>query len=228
MIGLYILMILKMKRAFKISLLIPILLILLYGFFALIGSFVFVGSETEGEYPVYISSGTIHTEFVFDLHNSPITWSEFIPFETINPSLQSARYISIGWGDKRFFYELLEWSDLTFDLAFSSVFLPGESAVHVEYANELNSSLKHYKIQIDEAAYLKLFEFIKNSFVLESGIPIKIDEFSYYQNDRFFVGVGSYHLFNTCNIWTSRGLESIDAKRPLWSPFKYGFETFYR
>jgi hypothetical protein len=26
-------------------------------------------------------------------------------------------------------------------------------------------------------------------------------------------------------MWTQKGLESIDAKRPLWTPFKYGIEN---
>lgn len=216
-----------MKRILKISLLIPIVLVIFYGLVALVGSLIFVGSEREGEYPVYISSGLIHTEFVFDLENSPVDWPEFISLETINPSLQSARYISIGWGDRRFFYELLEWSDLTFDLAFSSVFLTGESAIHVEYATELNPSLKHYKISVDKDDYLKLYEFIVASFRLKDGKPIKIDEFNYYENDRFFFGTGSYHMFNTCSMWTTRGLAVIDTKRPLWSPFKWGIENAY-
>lgn len=211
-------------RKYAISL---FLLVSIYPIASLIGGFVHVGEEKQGEFTIFVSSGQIHTEFVFDLQSSPVDWSNLIPFSLVNPKIESARYISVGWGDRRFFYELLEWSDLTFDLAFSSVFLPGESAVHVEYANELNPSLKHYKIQINEGDYLKLYEFIKNSFKLENGRPIKIDEFNYYENDRFFYGVGSYHMFNTCNMWTHRGLAIIDAQRPLWSPFKWGIDYVY-
>src|SRR5690606_20882086 len=160
------------------------------------------GEEKNGEYTVYLTSGQIHTEFVFDLQSSPIDWPAFIPVESINPSLTNIRYISIGWGDRRFFYELLDWSDLTFDLAFSALFLPGESAVHVEYASELNSALKHYPLKLNAEDYQKLFSFIKSSFALKDGRVQKIDEFNYYENDRFFHGTGSYHLFNTCNMWT--------------------------
>jgi uncharacterized protein (TIGR02117 family) len=104
--------------------------------------------------------------------------------------------------------------------------LPGESVLHIEYLKDLNDSPKVYPLYLTKEEYLKLVSFIKGHFVLdEKGHIQKISEFSYYDTDKFFKSYHSYHMLNTCNMWTQKGLESIDAKRPLWTPFKYGIEN---
>jgi hypothetical protein len=34
-----------------------------------------------------------------------------------------------------------------------------------------------------------------------------------------YEAVGSYHAFNTCNLWTNRVFKQIGVKTALWSPF---------
>lgn len=197
----------------------------LYLFFATITSLITLGEyKDRGAYTVYISSGLIHTEFVFDTAHSPYEWRSFLPAQLVTGKSVAGRFLSIGWGDKRFYYELLDWNDLTFDLAFSAVVTPSKSAVHAEYSSGLNPDLKYYKLKIDAADYMKLVNFIQDSFELDAGKPVKIDNFNYFNQDAFFWGKGHYHMFNTCNMWTVQGLREINARRPLWSPFKWGVE----
>ena len=191
-----------------------------------------IGEEKKQKpetYLVYLTSGQIHTEFVFELEAAPVNWEKFLGEELvteINPS-KKIKYISIGWGEKRFFYEMATWDQLTFELAFSAIFLPSRSAVHVELAETLSPYLKHYRLYLSKEEYLSLYEFIKDSFDLENGRPKKIDDYNYYKRDRFFWGKGNYHLFRTCNMWSVEGLKKIKAKRPLWSPGKQGIDWTY-
>lgn len=46
-----------------------------------------------------------------------------------------------------------------------------------------------------------------------------IPDHSYYDNDVFYEGVGSYHLFYTCNNWASGVLSAAGVTSPVWSPF---------
>ena len=100
--------------------------------------------------------------------------------------------------------------------------MPSESAIHVEYNSSLNPNLQHYQIHLSRDRYLALVNFVTKSFKLKDGKIDKIDQFSYFDRDSFFWGVESYHLFNTCNMWTARGLESAGIDHPLWSPFRFG------
>lgn len=200
--------------------------LIFYGAGAVLGIFInFEGRKQNPEYPIYVSSGLIHTEFVFDVENTPFDWPNFLPPSSVHESTsQSPRYISLGQGDKRFFYEFFELDDLSLDLAFQGAFLPTTTAIHVEYSDEFNPNLRYYKIMADREHYMKLVDFILKSFRLEEGRPVKIDEFNYFERDAFFWGVESYHLFNTCNMWTARGLSVADLPRPLWAPFRYSID----
>ncbi len=180
----------------------------------------------RADYSLLISSGAIHTEFVFELENSPYDWFELFPPSLVHEGTPRApKFISIGQGDKRFYYEFLEMSDLTLGLAFNGAFLPTPTAIHVEYLDRLNPSLRHYKLPINRENYLKLVAYILESIRLEDGRPIKIDDFNYFRRDAFFWGTQSYHLFNTCNMWTARGLEVASLPRPYWAPFRYSIDN---
>ena len=43
-------------------------------------------------------------------------------------------------------------------------------------------------------------------------------EVSYGNHDRFYLSRGRYHLFNTCNQWTGRGLARAGVPTGIWTP----------
>lgn len=186
------------------------------------------GQEGSQEYIFYVSSGDIHSEFVFDLTQSPYDWEAFLPVALVSHfSLEHerARYLSIGWGSKRFFYEFLTWDDLSLDLAISSTLLGGPSAVHAEYSERLRDGLRYYEIKVSKERYLKLVQFIRDSFLLDANEKVQqIDKFNYFGRDSFFWGRESYHLFRTCNMWTAEGLAIANVQRPVWAPFHFGID----
>lgn len=182
-------------------------------------------AKNEQLYPVYVSSGGIHAEFVFDRFNSPYEWLALISPADVGLSDQSMRFMSVGQGAKEFFYEFLDWDDLNLKLALRSIFLPNATAIHVEFRHDLNPNLDHFKLMIAREAYLKLADFVVRSFKITESSIRRIDNFNYVGRDGFFWGNESYHLFNTCNMWTARGLRVAGLPGPYWGPFRYSIEN---
>lgn len=177
---------------------------------------------------IYVVSSDIHTEFVLPLKNKLVDFSTVLPEEQFS-SGQDIKFVSIGWGSKDFFFEMQTWDQLKFGVLFRSVFLPSESAVHVEYLKEVPKHELLFPLLIDDEAYKKLSAFILNSFAYDKNNQVQqLGHFSYYGNDRFYAGRNKYHLFTTCNEWTNKGLEAIGWRRPVWSPFKYAIEMAVR
>lgn len=218
-----------MKRYIKYAVLIMILLTGSYLSLALILQNILIGetkSQHPAEFQAYVSSSDIHTEFVFPVSNSLFDWRELIPVNSVTNQIPDPKYISIGWGSRDFFFNMKTWDEIKWGVILKAVFLPGESVLHVEYLRDLNESPKVYPLYLTKDEYLKMISFIKNYFVLDDkGRVQKVSEYSYYVTDKFFKSHHRYHMLNTCNMWTQKGLESINAKRPLWAPFKYGIEN---
>lgn len=220
-----------MKKKFYSAILLFLSPFVLYILFALILGVVQLEKTVPPEKArqlVYVVSSDIHTEFIVPLKNDLFDFSSVLPEEQF-PDHKDIRYISIGWGSRDFFFEMQTWDEVKPGVIFRSVFLPSESAVHVEYLKELPSHELVFPLIIDDSAYKKLTAFIMNSFAFDKNNRVQqLGNFSYYGNDRFYAGKNRYHLFTTCNEWTNKGLEVIGWTRPVWSPFKYGIEMAVR
>lgn len=218
-----------MKKILKYAGLFFVLIAGLYLGLALILQNIFSGdykTKDNTKFQVYVSSSAIHTEFVFPVSNSFFNWKELIPVESVTTQFRDPKYIGIGWGSRDFFFNMKTWDEIKWGVILKAVFLPGESVLHIEYSKDLNDSSHVYPLYLTKEEYLKLVSFIKSYFVLdEKGHVQKVSEYSYYDTDKFFKSYHSYHMFNTCNMWTQKGLKAIDARRPLWAPFKYGIEN---
>lgn len=200
-----------------------------YLFAALILQNIYVGEKKlkgANKFLAYVSSSQIHTEFIFPVTNSLFDWTKLVPVKIVTTKISDPKYISIGWGSRDFFFNMKTWDDINFPVVLGAIFLPGESALHVEYLENLDSEV--YPLFLTEKEYLDLIDYIKEFFILDQQQKVQvISDFSYYQTDKFFKSNHSYHMFNTCNMWTLNGLKKIDAKRPLWSPGKYGIENAF-
>lgn len=218
-----------MKKLLKYVFISFISLIATYVISALVLESVFVGNKRLNDntkFMAYVSSSDIHTEFVFPVSNDLFNWTELIPVNLVTKSILAPKYISIGWGSKDFFFNMRTWDEINFPVVFGAIFFPGESTLHVEYLENLDKTSKVFPLYLTKNEYLDLITFIKDFFILDAqGKVQKISEFSYYETDKFFKSRHSYHMFNTCNMWTLKGLEKINWKRPVWSPSKYGIEN---
>lgn len=164
---------------------------------------------------IYLNTNGVHVDFI-------------VPAEHINQTLLNqlqplpgTQFVAFGWGDRNFYIETPEWSDLTLPVAFNALFMKSESAMHVTF----------YKWQPDTWISLDLCDqqlkalivYIESTFLKDnSGKLLKMDFEGYNDNDRFYDAKGSFTLFNTCNVWVNRGLKSVEVKTAVWTPFDFG------
>jgi uncharacterized protein (TIGR02117 family) len=171
----------------------------------------------EGDVEIFIQSNGVHTDFCLPTQVANFDWKTLVPIEDYRFN-KAFSYISLGWGDKGFFLDTPTWDDLTFETAFTAAFLPSPTAMHVSYLDEkpkLSDHLANCYITTDE--YFKLVDYIKSSFKLINNQVELIPNRGYGLYDKFYEANASYHLFNTCNAWTNRGLKLIGVKTGIYA-----------
>lgn len=120
----------------------------------------------------------------------------------------NAPFIEFGWGDKGFY----QANEITTGLTFRAMFWSAGSVIHaVAVSGDVfkffpNSDVQ--KLCLSDAAASSLIDFIANSFSRNSQGEIIELKNGIYGNSQFYDGVGDYHIFNTCNKWTAKGLSS--------------------
>jgi uncharacterized protein (TIGR02117 family) len=167
------------------------------------------------EAEVFISSNGVHLDII-------------VPVDALDPQifqqldvLPHTQFISFGWGDKLFYVETPEWSDLTFYVAMQALFLKSESAMHVTCLPRSFPSWK--RLALCEWQLQRLNDYIHNSFkTTESGDFIKMSCEGYNPYDAFYDARGSFSLFRTCNVWVNSALKEMEVKTSVWSPFDLG------
>ena len=162
--------------------------------------------EKSAKNEVYVVNHGWHTGFV-------VLASEIqkeIP--ELKQRFGNAPYIEFGWGDKEFY----QANEITPDITLKAIFLPTESVLHaVAVSSEADKYFKHsevHKFCLEDLELKSLVDFISNSFYRdESGSILKLNH-GIYGDSQFYKAKGNFHIFNTCNKWTAKGLESTGMK----------------
>ena len=119
-----------------------------------------------------------------------------------------ARYLEFGWGDRGFYTA----DEITFGLALHSILVPTDSVMHVVALPTtpdkyfIGSEVK--SLCIDTVDYMHLLDHIVSGFSTGDDGTIHARGKGLYGDSQFYTGHGSYHLFNTCNKWTAKGLSA--------------------
>lgn len=178
---------------------------------------------------IYIKSNGVHTDIVVPIKTEYKDWSEKLKFEHIPSKDSTMQFIGIGWGDKGFYLNTPEWSDLKFSTAFNAAFYLGTSAMHATFYKQIKENENCIKINISKEEYANLMQYIEDSFQLDAdGNPILIHATTYGQNDSFYEANRKYSLFYTCNTWANNALKSADQKAAVWTPTDTGIFRHYR
>jgi len=164
---------------------------------------------------VYASSNGVHTDII-------------IPIESIHKNIlknfklhPNTKFVAFGWGDKGFYLHTPTWGDLTFSTAFNAVFLKSDTAMHItEY---IKASNKWKKIAVCSQQIELLNKSFTNSFQSDDNNKfLKIEGYTYGNNDTFYEANGSYSCLKTCNTWTNQVLKKAEIKTAIWTPFDSG------
>ncbi|HTA63039.1 MAG TPA: TIGR02117 family protein [Bacteroidia bacterium] len=207
-------------------------LVLLYLLAAYIVSRISVnGNKTNSvaDIEIYILTNGVHTDLVLPIKSDEMDWSKAVKFENTVAKDTLMKYIAFGWGDKGFYLETPNWSDLKMSVAFKAMFYLGKSAMHTTFYKEMNEGETCVKIKLSISEYKQLNEYIRASFQIDTnGSFIHIKNHSYGDNDSFYEAKRVYGLFYTCNTWTNNGLKACGQKACLWTPFDKGIFYQYR
>jgi uncharacterized protein (TIGR02117 family) len=186
-------------------------------------------SEHKKEYTIYIKSNGVHTDLVLPIKTDVKDWSEQIKHEHIQSKDSTHQYLAFGWGDKGFYLDTPEWSDLKFSTAFNAAFNLGTSAMHTTFYKQIQETESCVKIAVSKEHYQKLVAFIEASFQYDTnGNPIFIQAITYGKNDSFYEAHRTYNLFYTCNTWANQALKKAHMKAAFWTPADKGIFYHYQ
>ncbi|MCG7928798.1 MAG: TIGR02117 family protein [Candidatus Thiodiazotropha lotti] len=159
--------------------------------------------SSSGHHQVYVVSHDWHTGFVI-----PSTKVyESIP--ALQERFEQSRNIEFGWGDKKFY----QAEEITTSLALRAILWPTETVVHAvavpENVRGYFSNSEVERLCLNDKEITTLVAFISNSFSKSSLAEVEPLSEGIYGDSQFYKGAGTYHLLNTCNEWTAKGLKSI-------------------
>lgn len=157
--------------------------------------------DAAGE-KIYVVSHGWHTGFVV----SAARMKNDLP--KLVQRFEDAVYIELGWGDKGFY----QAPKITAGLTLKAIFWPTESVVHaVSVPEDVKGYFQNSQVEeiyLGSGEYNALVKFISGSFYKNEKSEIADLGNGIYGDSRFYKGVGDYHLMNTCNKWTAKGLKS--------------------
>ncbi len=164
---------------------------------------------------IFIVSNGVHVDIILPVENIEPEFLNKLGVE------KETKFVAFGWGDKEFYINTPEWSDLTFSTTFRALFLKSKTAMHVTSYQDLYYSwekLKLCKLQLNG-----LNQYIENSFIkTENGYLNKNDIEGYNNYDSFYDARGTFTIFRTCNVWVNNAFKEIGVRTSVWSPFCFG------
>lgn len=128
--------------------------------------------------------------------------------------------IELGWGDRRFYLEVPNWSDLRASTAIRALSGMDSTALHVRYTGApAPGAPDAVALSLTSDAYARLVARLRQSIPTNpQGRPILIPGHHYGANDAFYEATGHYSLFMTCNEWVRGALSEAGVRTPWWSP----------
>jgi len=166
--------------------------------------------------PIYLVSHGWHAGIVLRRADIPADlWPENVDFPY-------AEFLEIGWGDKQYY----QTPDAHLGTTLRAALWPTSSVLHIVGFNgavtAYYSSSEIIEIKLGEPGFELLSRYIAASFARdESGQALPLGR-GLYGNSRFYLSRESYHLFNTCNVWTARALRA--ASVPITPSFSITVE----
>ncbi|MDX5345950.1 MAG: DUF2459 domain-containing protein, partial [Hymenobacteraceae bacterium] len=153
-----------------------------------------------------------HTSFVVPSAAFNTEWKQQLP-------LTESNFLEFAWGDSGYYMA----ENASVKDAAKALFVPSASVMHVV---ALDQEPEHYfkdleikKVYVCGQEYEKLLQYLYTSFYYTLTEQPLFLQPGLYGNSAFFRANRPYHLFFTCNNWTSKGLRQARLVTPIWSPF---------
>jgi uncharacterized protein (TIGR02117 family) len=204
--------------------------ILIYVFMAFALSRIPVNTDPKkGDVAIYINSNGVHTDIVVPIKNEVKDWSRDLQYIHTKAKDSIMSYVAFGWGDKGFYLETPEWSDLKVSTAAVAAFHLGTSAMHTQFYKQIKEDDTCVKIMITKEDYAALVKYISESFQLDENKKVRwLQGHAYNNYDAFYEANRKYSLFYTCNTWANNALKAANQKAALWTPSDTGIFCHYK
>ena len=182
------------------------------------------------EIAIYIMTNGVHTDIVVPAVSAEINWTKEISYKNTLEADSTFQYLAMGWGDKKFYLETPEFSDLKLSNGLRAISGLSTSAIHTTYYKNIREDASCKKIILSKAQYRQLIDYILNSFKKdETGHLINVKSNIHYDiGDAFYEAKGSYSIFKTCNTWANAALKACGQKSCLWTIFDTGIFLKYQ
>ena len=154
-------------------------------------------------YPIQVASNGWHTAIVV-----PAPALEATGLLPEAADFPGAAFLEFGWGD-RVYYPAQE---KTVGMALSAALVPTPAVMHMAGLAAApragGSGREVVSVALTEAGFLNLVEALAAEFERPAGGRAASVARGLYPGSRFYNALGEFHLFNTCNTWTSRMLRA--------------------
>jgi len=169
-----------------------------------------------GPVPLAVIANPFHSDLVFPVTGAGMDWA------TLFDLPPDARYVAIGWGNRRFYMETPHLSDLKLGTVAVALTGTGESVLHVAwYPDELVGADVHaLDVTPEEAAALA--RYVADFAIRDAHGQVRRFDGAYGTNDAFFAATGRWSPIVTCNEWLGRGLRAAHVRTGIWTPFADG------
>lgn len=146
---------------------------------------------------IYAVSNGWHTGIVLARSHLP---NDVLP-ET--GDFPGAEYFEFSWGDAKYFPAPVKG----LGMAVSALLTPTPAVLHLaglpSHPRQTFPGAETVEIEVTSEGFHKLVAFLDDSFDRDEAAP---GVAGLYRFSRFYPATGRFHLFNTCNTWTARGL----------------------
>ena len=188
-----------------------------------------ISKNQKEEIEIFIKTNGVHTDILVPIKNEIKDWTSQIKFKQTKSKDSIMNFIAFGWGDKGFYLNTPQWSDLKVSTAFKAATGLSTTAMHTTFYKTMTENSSCKKIKISNENYKILTTHISTSFKKDVNQNFEwISGFSYGENDTFYNANGSYSLFKTCNTWANSILKQSNQKAAFWTPYDCGIFCHYQ
>ena len=159
------------------------------------------GAE-DAQTPVYVLSNGWHSAIVLPRAALP---EGAIPEAADFPA---ATYLSFGWGDATYFPA----RDPTTAMALSAALQPTPAVLHLaglkSPPDEVFPAEEVVELKATAEGIAALVAYLDAAFERDGAERVEASQPGLHRFSLFYPATGEFHLFNTCNTWTARGLRA--------------------
>lgn len=156
----------------------------------------------DGEVTIHVTSNGWHSGIVVARENlATVAIPETADFP-------EARYFSFGWGDSEYYPAPRP----TLGMTLNAVLRPTPAVVHLAGLGlpprQALPQQEVIDVKISHREFQRLQDYLAASFDRPDERAAEPVAPGLYRHSRFYPGTGKFHLFNTCNTWTAKGLRA--------------------